>query len=149
MVSKRRYAYSLFPPFPVTCEQSVIGKACYLSSWWMRYGMMKQTLLLSAKYLGIFLQKFKINSLSPQWCWIFYQSHILVLLKTFHISCLLFVEFYQVLLILVERFIMLPRSKSRTRHICVLLLYWKYAKTCFHPLKVFCSYTGGRQKYIC
>ena len=78
-----------------------------------------------------FLQKFKINSLSPKWCWISYQSHILVSLKTFHISCLLFVEFCQVLLTLVERFIMLPRSKSHTRHIYVLLLYWKYAKICF------------------
>ena len=95
-------AYSLFLAFPVTCEQSIIGKACYLSSWWMRYGMMKETLLLLQSTWEIFLQKFKINSLSPQWCWISDQSHILVSLKTFHISCLLCVEFCQVLLTLLR-----------------------------------------------
>ena len=30
--SKRKYAYSLFPAFLVACEQSIVGKACYLSS---------------------------------------------------------------------------------------------------------------------
>ena len=50
--------------------------------------------------------------------------------KTFHIGCLLCVEFCKVLLTLVKRFIIFPRSRSRTRHIYMLLLYWKYAKTC-------------------
>ena len=50
-------AYSLFLAFSLTCEQSIIGKACYLSSWWMRYGMIKETLLLFVKYLGNFLTK--------------------------------------------------------------------------------------------
>ena len=64
---------------PITCEQFIIGKACYLSSWWMRYGMMKGTLLLAVKCLGNFLiKKIKINSLSPQWYWISYQGHITV-----------------------------------------------------------------------
>ena len=97
---------------PITCEQSIIGKACYLSSWWMKYGTMKGTLLLFANCLGNFLKKkFKINSLSPQWYWISYQGHMLLLLKTFHISCLLCVEFCQVLLTFVERLIMFPRSR--------------------------------------
>ena len=61
-----------------------------------------------------------------------YLSHIHTFrIQTFHISCLLCVKFCQVFLTLVERFIMLPRLRSRTRHIYVLLLYWKYAKTCF------------------
>ena len=36
--------YSLL--LSITCEQFIIGKAYHLSSWWMRYGMMKGTLLL-------------------------------------------------------------------------------------------------------
>ena len=61
-----------------------------------------------------------------------YQSHICTFrIQTFHISCLLCIEFCQVLLILIERFIMLPRSRSRTHQIYVLLLHWKYAKICF------------------
>ena len=60
-----------------------------------------------------------------------YQSHIRTCRIRTSTSCLLCVEFSQVLLTLVERFIMLPRLKSRTRHIYVLLLYCKYAKTCF------------------
>ena len=76
-------------------------------------------------------KKFKINSLSPRWYWNSYQGHMLVSLKTFHISCLFCVEFCQDSLTLVERFIMLSRWRSRTRYICVLLLHWKYAKTCF------------------
>jgi len=94
----------------------------------------------------IFLQKFKINSLSPQWCWISYQSHILVSLKTFHISCLLCVEFCQVLLTLVDKFIMFPRSRSRTCHIYVFLLYWKYAKTCFSSTSKCSAPTLGEDK---
>ena len=69
--------------------------------------------------------------------------------KTFHIGCLLCVEFSQVLLTLVKRFIMLPRLRSRTRlsYICcfytgstqkhalhppqnVLLLHWEKTKIC-------------------
>ena len=38
-------------------------KACYLSSWWMRYGMMKETLLLFTKYLGNFLTKIQNQKL--------------------------------------------------------------------------------------
>ena len=60
-----------------------------------------------------------------------HQSHIHTFrIQTFHICCLLCVVFYQVLLTLIERFIMLPRLRSRTHHIYVLLLHWKYAKTC-------------------
>ena len=60
-----------------------------------------------------------------------YHSHIQVTsLETFHIGYLLCVECCQVLLTLVKRFIMLLRSRSRTHHIFVLLLHWKYAKTC-------------------
>ena len=64
----------------------------------------------------------------------------------FHISCLLCVEFYQVLLTLVERCIMFPRLRSRTRHIYVLLLYWKYAKTCFSSTLKCSSPTLGEDK---
>jgi len=141
-------AYSLFLVFPVTCEQSIIEKACYLSSWWMRYGMMKENLLLLQSTWEIFLPKFKINSLSPQWCWISYQSHILVSLKTFHISCLLCVEFCRVLLTLVERFVMFPRSRSRTRYIYVLLLYWKYARHVFHPSQNVLLLHWEKTKYV-
>ena len=141
--------YSLFLAFPITCEQTIIEKVCYLSSWWMRYGMMKGTLLLLQSTWDILLQKFKINSLSPRWCWISYQGHIL-LLKTFHISCLFCVEFCRGSLTLVERFIILPRSRSRARYICVLFLHCKYAKNIFFiHLKMFCSYTRRRQKYVC
>jgi hypothetical protein len=42
------------------------------------------------------------------------------------------VEFGQVLLTLVERFIMLLRSRSCTLHIHMLLLHWEYTQTCFH-----------------
>ena len=139
-------AYSLFLVFSITCEQFIIEKVCYLSSWWIRSGMMKETLLLLQSTWEIFLQKFKINSLSPQWCWISYQSRILVSLKTFHIRCLLCVEFCQVLLILVERFIMFPRSRSRTCHIYVLLLYWKYAKTCSSSTSKCSAPTLGEDK---
>ena len=60
------------------------------------------------------------------------QSHIWsFMIQTFHIGYLLCVEFCQVLSTLVERFIMLPRSRSRTRLIYMLLLHWKYTKTCF------------------
>ena len=93
-----------------------------------------------------YYKKFKVNSLSVQWCWISYQSHILVSLKIFHISCLLFVEFCQVLLTLVERFIMLLRSKSRTRHIYVLLLNWKYAKICFSSTSKYSAPKLGEDK---
>jgi hypothetical protein len=51
------FAYSLFLAFSVTREQSIIRKAYHLSSWWMRYGMMKGTLLLFAKYMRSFLTK--------------------------------------------------------------------------------------------
>ena len=57
--------------------------------------------------------------------------------KTFHIGCLLCVEFCQVLLTLVKIFVMLPRLRSRTRLIYMLLLHWKYATTYsmfIHPL---------------
>ena len=37
---------------------------------------------------------------------------------------------------LVERFIMLPRSRSLARLINLLLLHWKYAETCLHFHKV-------------
>ena len=46
-------------------------------------------------------------------------------------NSLLCVDLCQVLLTLVERFIMFPRSRSRTHHLYVLLLYCKYA--IFHP----------------
>ena len=115
-------AYSLFLAFLVTCEQSIVGKACYLSSWLMWYGMMKETLLLLQSTWEILLPKFKSNSLSPRWCWISYQGHMLFL-KTFHISCLFCVEFCQDSLTLVERLIMLTRSRSHTCYICVLLLH--------------------------
>ena len=91
-------------------------------------------------------KKFKINSLSPQWYWISYQSYMLVSLKIFNISCLLCVEFCQVLLILVKRFIMLPTSRSHTRHIYVLLLHWEYAKTCFLSAPKYSAPTLGEDK---
>ena len=137
--------YSLFLAFPITCEQTIIEKVCYLCSWCMGYGMMKGTLLLLQSTWEILLQKFKINSLSPRWCWIFYQGHML-LLETFHISCLFCVEFCQDSLTLVERFIMLPRSRSHTRYICVLLLHWKYAKTCFSSTSKCSAPTLGEDK---
>ena len=62
-----------------------------------------------------------------------YQSHIWsFMIQTFHIGCLLCVEFCKVLLTLVDRFIMLPRSRSHTYHIHILLLHSKYAKI-YHP----------------
>ena len=140
--------YSLFLTFPITCEQTIIGKVCYLSSWWMRYGMMKGTLLILQSTWEILLQKFKINSLSPRWCWISYQGHMLSL-KTFHISCLFCVEFCQDSLTLVERFIILPRSRSRTRYIYVLLLHWKYAKTWFSSTSKCSAPTLGEDKKVC
>ena len=68
--------------------------------------------------------------------------------KIFHIGCLLCVEFCQVLLTLVKRFIMLPRSRSCTCYICVLLLHWKYAKTCFSSTSKCSAPTLGEDK-IC
>ena len=87
----------------------------------MRYGMMKGTLLLFAKNLGNFQ-------------------------KIFHIGCLLCVEFCQVLLTLVKRFIMLPRSRSRTHLIYMLLLHQKYAKTCFSSTLKCSAPTLGEDK---
>ena len=52
--------------------------------------------------------------------------------QAFHICYFYCVEFGQVLLTPVERFTMLPRSRSRTHHIHMLLLHWEYTKTCFH-----------------
>ena len=106
----------------------------------------ERNLVSFCKVLGKFsYKKFKINSLSPQWCWISYQGHML-LLKTFHISCLFCVEFCQDLLTLVERFIMFPRSRSCTHHINVLLLYSKYAKTCFSSTSKCSAPTLGEDK---
>ena len=73
------------------------------------------------------------------------RGHML-LLKTFHISCLFCVKFCQDSLTLVERFIILPRSRSRTRYICVLLLHWKYAKTCFSSTSKCSAPTLGEDK---
>jgi hypothetical protein len=42
---------------------------------------------------------------------------------------------FVVLLTLVEKAIMPPRSRSLTCHIYNLFLHWEYAKTCVHPLK--------------
>ena len=75
-----------------------------------------------------------------------YQSHIRTCRIQTSTSCLLCVEFSQVLLTLVERFIMLPRSKSRTRHIYMLLLYWKYAKICFSSTSKCSAPTLGEDK---
>jgi len=41
---------------------------------------------------------------------------------------------------------MLPRSKSHTCHIYVLLLYWKYAKTCFSSTSKCYAPTLGEDK---
>jgi hypothetical protein len=85
-------AYALFlAHIPVTCEQSIIGKAYHLSSWWMRYSMMKGTLLLSAKYLWTLSFK---NSKSISWLLDdvkFHQSHMSISLKTLYI-CYLFLH---------------------------------------------------------
>ena len=66
--------------------------------------------------------------------------------KTFHIACLLCVEFCQVLLTLVKRFIMLPRSRSCTCLIYMLLLHWKYAKICFSSTSKCSAPTLGEDK---
>ena len=79
-----------------------------------------------------------------------YQSHKHTFrIQTFYISCLLCVEFCQILLTLVERFIMLPRSRSRTCHIYVLLLHWKYAKTCFSSTSKCFTPTLGVNTKMC
>jgi hypothetical protein len=50
--------------------------------------------------------------------------------QTFYLCYLHCIELCQPLLALVEKFIMLPRSRTRTHHIYMLLLHWKYATTC-------------------
>ena len=114
----------------------------------MRYGLMKETLLLFAKYLGNFLTKIQNQQLIFSMMLKFLPEPYISLIKTFHISCLLFVEFCQVLLTLVERFIMLPRSKSHTCHIYVLPPYQKYAKTYFSSTSKCFAPTLGEDKNI-
>ena len=108
--------------------------------------MMKETLLLFAKYLGKFSYK---NSKSIA-CLLddieFPTKYICYHQKTFHIGCLLCVEFCQVLLTHVKRFIMLPRSRSRTRLIYMLLPHRKYAKTCFSSTSKCSAPTLGEDK---
>ena len=69
-----------------------------------------------------------------------------IIKKTFHISCLFCVEFCQDSLTLIERFIMLLRSRSRTRYICVLLLHWEYVKTWFPSISKCSAPTLGEDK---
>ena len=102
----------------------------------MRYGVMKETLLLFAKYLGNFLTKIQNQQLVSSMILNFLPRPYVIIKKTFHIGCLLCVEFCQVLLTLVKRFIMLPRSRSRTHLIYMLLLHQKYTKTYFCLLPV-------------
>jgi len=98
-------------------------KACHVSSWWMRYDMIKGTLLLlqsawefsykNSKSIAYLLNDVEIPT----------KAIWLVSLKAFYIGCLLCVEFCQVLLTLVKGFIMFPRLRSRTRLIYMLLLH--------------------------
>ena len=111
----------------------------------MRYGMVKETLLLFAKYLGNFLTKIQNQQLVSSMMLNFLIEPCISLIKNLPHK-LLCVDFCQVLLTLVEIFIMLPRLKSRTRHIYVLLLYQKYAKTCFSSTSKCFAPTLGEDK---
>jgi hypothetical protein len=65
------------------------------------------------------VRKIPARAISSDTCW-----------KPFTYASCPCIEFCQVLLTLIEKFIMLLRSRSCTHHLHMLLLYWKYAKTC-------------------
>jgi hypothetical protein len=111
----------------------------------MRYGIMKEPYFFLRSTWEIFLQKFKINS-----CLLndveFPTKAICYHKKNFHTSCLFCVEFYQVLLTLAERFIMLTRSKSRQATNMCCFYNGSTQNTLFVYPKMLCSYTERRQK---
>jgi len=86
-------------------------------------GMIKKTLLLTAKMLGNFiLWKNKKNSLAPHMKFL-PEPYIDMSLKTSHICCLFCIELCQIVCDPREICFMLLRSRSRTLHIfsCWLL----------------------------
>ena len=67
--------------------------------------------------------------------------------KPFYIYYLYLYWVWSNLMTLVEKLIMLSRSRSRTLHVYLLLLHWGYAKTCFPSTqKMLYSYIGNIHK---
>ena len=92
-------AYVLFHAHHLdACEQKSLGKHARLSSWCLRYGLMKWSSLLLLKCLGIYLKKngksfakLLFDMLKS------YQSHMMIFLEDLiHLCCLFCIELCQI-----------------------------------------------------